>query len=168
MTEGQRGQLKKQFLKRFGDHGCVRRACTEIGVGHSAVYNWRKKDDTFASGFQDAEHQAVSHLEAEALRRAIDGVDQPVFHGGDQVGSVRKYSDTLLIFLLKARAPDRYRDNYHFTHAGPAGGAIDIKVQHEQVHKLSQAQAAEVVAILSEAGALIPEIVSRLPAPVES
>ena len=29
------------------------------------------------------------------------------------VGAIRKYSDLLLIFLLKAAAPATYRDNYH-------------------------------------------------------
>ena len=37
----------------------------------------------------------------------------PVYQGGKKVGSVRKYSDLLLIFLLKAAAPETDRDNYH-------------------------------------------------------
>ena len=49
-------------------------------------------------------------LEDEALRRARDGTDKPIYQGGKKVGSVREYSDTLLIFLLKARNPAKYRE----------------------------------------------------------
>ena len=50
-------------------------------------------------------------LEDEATRRAAEGVDEPVFHQGAQVGTIRKYSDTLAIFLLKGAMPEKYRDN---------------------------------------------------------
>ena len=37
---------------------------------------------------------------------------RPVFHQGKEIGSIREYSDTLLIFMLKARRPATFRDNY--------------------------------------------------------
>jgi hypothetical protein len=33
-----------------------------------------------------------------------------VFYQGQMCATVRKYSDTLLIFLLKGRKPERYRE----------------------------------------------------------
>jgi len=33
-----------------------------------------------------------------------------VFHQGKVCGGIRKYSDTLLIFLLKAAYPEKYRE----------------------------------------------------------
>ena len=81
-SRGQSEHLKKMFLTRFTDYGCVRRACEEAGVGHTTVYKWRKNDLDFQQDFTDAETQAVSRLEPEALRRAVDGVEQPIFHGG--------------------------------------------------------------------------------------
>jgi len=47
-------------------------------------------------------------VEDEAIRRAYDGVEHPVYGGGPHFGSVRKYSDPLLIFLLKYFRPQRY------------------------------------------------------------
>ena len=35
-----------------------------------------------------------------------------MFHQGKEVGAIREYSDLLLIFMLKARRPARFRDNY--------------------------------------------------------
>jgi hypothetical protein len=40
-------------------------------------------------------------LEAEARRRAVQGWDEPVFHQGRKVGTIRKYSDRMLEILLK-------------------------------------------------------------------
>jgi hypothetical protein len=49
-------------------------------------------------------------LEGEAVRRAYHGVEEPVFCKGVQCGVVRKYRDKLLMFLLKARNPAKYRE----------------------------------------------------------
>lgn len=52
-------------------------------------------------------------LEDEAVRRAYVGVEEPLFYQGKQCGTVRKYSDTLLIFLLKGAKPAKYRERVH-------------------------------------------------------
>ena len=39
-------------------------------------------------------------------------MDEPRFYEGEVCGYVRKYSDTLLIFLLKARRPAKYQDHF--------------------------------------------------------
>ena len=54
--------------------------------------------------------QATEVLEREAWRRARDGTPEPVFQHGKEVGVIQRYSDQLLMFLLRARAPERYRD----------------------------------------------------------
>ncbi|MBX6773030.1 MAG: hypothetical protein IRY83_14975 [Chloroflexi bacterium] len=54
-------------------------------------------------------------LEAEAWRRAVDGVERPVYQNGQRVGAVREYSDTLLIFLLKGGRPQKYRERYELS-----------------------------------------------------
>lgn len=51
---------------------------------------------------------AVAALESEAVRRALEGVEVPVFHQGRECGSTVKHSDTLLMFLLKTLRPERY------------------------------------------------------------
>ena len=70
----------------------------------------------FDAAFEDAMEEAADLLESEARRRAHDGVEEPVFgslggnQGSGEVGRIRKYSDTLLIFLLKGARPDKYRE----------------------------------------------------------
>lgn len=52
--------------------------------------------------------RAIAALESEAVRRALEGVEIPVFHQGRECGSTVKHSDTLLMFLLKTLRPERY------------------------------------------------------------
>lgn len=51
--------------------------------------------------------------------------------GKQQYATMKEYSDTLAIFLLKAHNPEKYRDNMKVQHTGPDDGPI----QHE--HKAS-------------------------------
>jgi hypothetical protein len=51
-------------------------------------------------------------LEDEAVRRAYEGVEKPVCQMGKEVGVIREYSDTMLIFLLKGLRPAKYRERY--------------------------------------------------------
>ena len=54
------------------------------------------------------------------------GVDEPVFYQGAQCGAVRKYSDTLLIFMLKARRPEKYRERANVELTGQGGGPVEL------------------------------------------
>ena len=42
------------------------------------------------------------------LDRARNGVEKPVYYRGEVVGSVRTYSDSLGMFLLRAKRPEVY------------------------------------------------------------
>ena len=53
--------------------------------------------------------QAISVLEDEAQRRAT-GFEEDVYYKGQKVGTVTKYSDKLMEILLKANAPEKYRE----------------------------------------------------------
>jgi hypothetical protein len=47
-------------------------------------------------------------LEFEARRRAVDGWLEPVFHKGEVIGHIHRYSDGLLLRLLAAHLPKRF------------------------------------------------------------
>lgn len=101
-------------------------SATLAGIGRQSAYDWRRDDAEFAAAWDDAVDQAADRMEREALRRAVEGVDEPVYQGGELVGYVRKYSDTLLIFLLKAARPEKYRERAEVRQTG--------KVQVEYVN----------------------------------
>jgi hypothetical protein len=87
-------------------------ACRAAGVGRATVYRLRDGDEKFAAAWDEAAEDGTVLLKLECRRRAVEGVDRPVFYKGQQVGTVKEYSDRLLIFLLKAARPEKYRDNF--------------------------------------------------------
>ena len=52
--------------------------------------------------------RSLEVLEDEAYRRAVEGVEIPVFQSGKQVGVKRQWSDRLLVFLLAGLKPAKY------------------------------------------------------------
>jgi hypothetical protein len=115
-------QHKKAFLDTFARCGVIVTACAASGVSRTMVYEWQKRDDAFAAAFQVAQAESVEVLETEVFRRAVTGVERPIVREGKIVGTVRDYSDNLLMFLLKGRRPETYRDNAKITH----NGAVDL------------------------------------------
>ena len=92
-------------------HGDLARACKLAEVGRSSHYRWLKEDTAYRAAMERARIMAGDILEAEAHRRAVEGVEEPVgWYKGQAGGTVRRYSDNLLIFLLKGVLPERYKD----------------------------------------------------------
>jgi hypothetical protein len=99
------------FLEALAATCNVTEACRLACIGRMSVYDWRHEDASFAAKWKKALSIGAEVLEDEAVRRATVGVDKPVYQGGQLVGTIREYSDTLLIFLMKGAKPKRYRDN---------------------------------------------------------
>ncbi len=76
----------------------------------------REQNAEFAMAFQDAMDEAADMLEAEAWRRALEGVAEPVVKSGMPVFhpttgeaiTVRRYSDALLMLLLRGSKPGKF------------------------------------------------------------
>ena len=120
---------QRVFLDAFLGTANVSHACRIAEIDRSTHYTWLKEDDAYATLFSEAEEHATDALEAEARRRAVEGVSEPVgWFQGSPGGYVQRYSDTLLIFLLKGSRPDKYRER--FEHSGP-GGAPLFKVYQD-------------------------------------
>ena len=59
--------------------------------------------------FEDAD---ARYAAAKRERHAL------VFYKGEPIGAIRKFSDTLLMFLLKAHNPKKYRENMRVERSG--------------------------------------------------
>lgn len=157
----------QKFLVALSETGVMARSARIAGVKYSEVMTLRQRDADFAAACDEAMEIAGDTLEAEARRRAVEGVNEPVVYqgqltplwernadgttvmeayeiapasigdGGDEVPavlgtrpkqlvingvpqflSVRKYSDTLLQFLLKGRRRAVFGDKQEITGAG--------------------------------------------------
>jgi hypothetical protein len=83
-------------------------------------------DDELAGDIREARGYGNERIVAEITRRAIDGWDEPVFHDGEIVGSVRKFDGRLLTLLAKAHVPE-FRDVTRHELTGPNGGPVEVQ-----------------------------------------
>jgi transposase-like protein len=83
---------RRRFLELVGETGNVRDACRALDLHRTTVYDWRREDADFAAAWDEAIALGTEGMEDEARNRAING------------------SDVLLIFMLKALKPDKYRE----------------------------------------------------------
>ena len=96
------------FLRTFPKCGTIARTAKCVGINRKTHYHWRNRSAEYATKFDALRTEFLDRLEAEAIRRARDGWLEPVFYRGEVVGHTRKYSDTLMIFMLKALRPEKY------------------------------------------------------------
>jgi hypothetical protein len=138
-------EWQPKFLAALADDGLVRYAAAIAGVTPSTAYHARRRDPAFAKLFDEAIQASTVRLEQEAIRRAFHGTPKPVFQSGKLVGMMREYSDTLLIFLLKGRKPDMYRDNLR----------VDMALDVRKAIESMSTDPAEVAAAVAEAERLL-------------
>lgn len=119
-------EKKLAFLAVLAATCNVTASAEAAGIARKTAYEWRDEDPEFAEAWEKAKELGVEALEDEAHRRAFQGVDKPVFHQGAVCGSIREYSDTLSIFLLKAHKPAKYRDNTRMELTGADGGPVQM------------------------------------------
>jgi hypothetical protein len=108
---------KQRFLEELARTGVVKLACLKAPISRVNAYKARQKDSAFADEWDDAIDEATDIMVAVARQRAMNGTERPVFNKGKQCGKIQEYSDTLLIFLLKAYRPEMFRDSYDLAKA---------------------------------------------------
>ncbi len=147
--------MKKKVLELYAEIGNVAKACDQLGLVRRTFYHWKAQDKEFAAQLKIAEELALGVLEDEAHRRAVAGVEKPVYQGGKKVGTVNEYSDTLLIVLLKARAPHRYKERFSGELTGADGKPLLSEMKMLHVHSqqpLAQSEEEVMKQIAGETG----------------
>ena len=114
------------FLEALRVSGIQMRAAEAAGVDRVTVYRRRLADPDFDQACRDAMEDAIDLLEAEAVRRARDGVQEDVYHQGVVVGQKLVYSDSLLLGLLKGRRKSVFSDRTEIT--GASGKPISYTI----------------------------------------
>lgn len=113
------GLWKPAFLTVLAETGNATVAAEAAKIDSSTAYHAAKRDPEFKADWERAKLVAADTLRAEAWRRAVTGgrsykftkTGEPIMHpetGAPYYEMV--YSDTLLTLLLKAYAPDEFKD----------------------------------------------------------
>jgi len=124
---------REAFLEALKETCNITKACELSSLPRRTAYDWKAEDPEFAADWQKALDIAADLLEEEAVRRAKEGTLKPVFQGGNLVGHIQEYSDTLMIFLLKGAKPKKYMDRLVQEVSGPGGGPIQAAISVEFV-----------------------------------
>lgn len=116
-TDDRMNRSTRVFLDTLAKCGNISMAAKAADLSRPGLYARRERDEQFAREWDEAMDKAIDTLEAEAWRRARDGVPEFVTTGKglvmDKEGKPvmqNRYSDTLLVTLLKAHRPERFRD----------------------------------------------------------
>jgi hypothetical protein len=88
-------------LKYYAVAGAIYAAAQKVGLERNTVTRWAKKDKKFRAAMDEAVEQNTELLLTTAVSRATQGTS--------------KGADTLLMFLLKGRQPEVWRERYEFT-----------------------------------------------------
>jgi len=161
IVEARTRKAQQSFLFYFRQHGNLTVACQQAKVDRRTPYRWYERNALgFRAAFDDAEQEAIEWIENELYRRAVTGVEESVYQGGQMVGTIRKFSDLLLIFMLKARAPAKYRDKFEGANLF-ATGAIsnNLLLDKNEVASAIANMSEEQLKELAERGRKLPQIV---------
>lgn len=133
---------QNDVLLAFEQYANVTIACKKAKVPRRTFYNWLEETE-FNNKFQSKVNVAIGVLEDEANRRAVQGTTKPVFYKGKRCGSIREYSDTLLIVLLKAHAPDKYKDRVVQEVTGKNGKKLELDLSLSNIANIPTEQLLE-------------------------
>lgn len=110
--DGWSPQKQRGFIEALADTGSVTAAARMVGMSITSCYRLRRAPgaEDFAAAWEAAIAQAALALVDVAFDRALNGVEEAVLdRDGQAVGLRRRYNDRLLMFLLRAHQPERYR-----------------------------------------------------------
>lgn len=110
--DGWTPQRQRDFIAELAATGSVERAAMRVDMSPSSAHRLRRSPgaEQFSAAWDVALQHAARVLLDVAFARAFDGSTEPVFDKeGQRCGTRYRQNDRLLMFLLRAYMPDRFR-----------------------------------------------------------
>jgi hypothetical protein len=107
--------------------GSIVRSAEAAKVDKSMHYRWLKQSEKYADDFKAAFNEFADVFEGEAIRRANEGVLEPVFYQGVACGAVRRYDSGLMQMMLPRFKPE-YRRQISAEVTGKNGKPIESSI----------------------------------------
>ena len=132
-------ERQRAFISALAAGGVVTDAAREVGATVEAFYQLRNRPgaEEFRAAWDAAVDRAIARVEAAAVGRAINGEDRMVVSAGELMGYERRFHESLVMFMLRSRRPDRYGQDWR---ALRPGHPVYEKIAQEA---LARARAAE-------------------------
>lgn len=102
---------KNDFLWNYLQTGSIAKAAKKTKIARQTHYDWLKNDKNgrYHEAFKKVYDMRTDYLEELAEERATVGRKEGIYYKGEKVGERTIVSDKLLMFMLQARRPDKYR-----------------------------------------------------------
>ena len=132
-TNARKPGWRSVFLKKLEETAIVALAARAAGVSRANAYATRARNHTFARQWEESLAVAVDMLEAKAHQLAFQGVQEPIYWKGEQVGARMNYHTDLIKFLLSGHRPEKYRQNHAVAHSGDVAppGRVEVVLVKE-------------------------------------
>jgi hypothetical protein len=102
------------------------KAAETAGIDISKIRRRMQTDPRFAELAETALSYRKEIIVDEAVRRAVHGIEEPIYYMGAICGYKRVYSDSLLSKLMEGYDPEKFRANHKVTVEGQIGVATLI------------------------------------------
>jgi hypothetical protein len=162
-ADGWTEERQRGFITALAATGSVRRAAEAAGMSYASAYQLRKARGatSFVKAWDTAISTGVSHIYDTLLDHSLNGVPEPIFYAGKEVGERRRFNHKTMTWMI-----DNRRQGWHAKGAGAgrgfgrAAGDIDpaeaarlraeIKARLDRLHdgllREAQARRAEIAA----------------------
>ena len=127
MPRSQAETNARAFLAAYKLTADITAAAAAAKIDRSNHYSWLKQSEKYRAAFDRARIEVADAIEAAAIRRARDGVLEPVFYQGIKCGAIRRYPEGTAMFILRGLKPEVYGQKAEITGAG--GQAIRVEVE---------------------------------------
>jgi hypothetical protein len=129
------------FLGAYEECGCIIRAAQAVGIDRSLHYRAMDLEPDYPAAFKAADKHWFDKLEGAARHWASEGVEEAIFRtvkkvdedGNEtvervQIGTKLRIPQTLIVKLLEAGNPAKYRPSSTVEHTGADGRPIELQV----------------------------------------
>lgn len=117
----------EEFLRHLQRTGLPASAARAAGTTLKKIEEWRQQSEEFAEAYNTTLELNIDEMEATARNRAINGWEEPVFYKGYECGTVRKFDNGLLRWLIEGNR-DRYSPKVK--HTGHDGGPLTVTIRN--------------------------------------
>lgn len=110
--DGWTPQRQREFIAALAETGSVEHSAMRVGMSAASAFRLRRSPgaEQFSAAWDVALAHAARVLLDTAFDRAFNGSSEPVFdREGARVGTRFRQNDRLLMFLLRAYMPERFR-----------------------------------------------------------
>jgi len=132
---GRYPELRRAFLKHYARYGSISAAATYCRIATSTATLYRDTNPDFAQEMMDALDEHRARIERAIYERGVEGVEEPRFNATGQIGTVRKYSDQLLLAYAK-----RHISEYREGDTSRVAVAVGVELNRVEVKQLGADQ----------------------------